>query len=67
MKAVIGLTVAVASARTISAFLFGMEPLDPLTFGAVALVLAVTAAMAIAAPAIRATRVDPVVAFRNDG
>lgn len=65
--AVIGLTIAAVSAHTISTFLFGVEPLDPLTFGAVVLVLAVTAAMAVAAPALRATRVDSVVAFRNDG
>jgi putative ABC transport system permease protein len=65
--AIIGLVLAAASARTISTFLFGVQPLDPLTFGAVALVLAVTAATAVAAPAIRATRVDPAVAFRNEG
>jgi ABC-type lipoprotein release transport system permease subunit len=37
-----------------------------MTFGAVAVVLAVTAAIASAAPAVRAARVDPAVAFRTD-
>ena len=64
--AVIGLIAAAALSRSISAFLFGVEPLDPVTFGSVAIVLAVTAALASAAPALRAARVDPVVAFRNE-
>jgi len=64
--AIIGLAIAAASARAISSFLFGVQPLDPITFGAVAVVLTVTAAIAVAAPALRATRVDPVVAFRAD-
>jgi putative ABC transport system permease protein len=62
----LGLVAAAALASSISAFLFGVQPIDPLTFAAVALVLAVTAALAAAAPAWRASRVDPVVAFRND-
>jgi putative ABC transport system permease protein len=64
--AVIGLIAAAILSRSISAFLFGVEPLDPLTFGSVAIVLALTAALASAAPALRAARVDPVVAFRNE-
>jgi len=64
--ALIGLIAAAALSRSISAFLYGVEPLDPLTFGSVAIVLAVTAALASAAPALRAARVDPVVAFRNE-
>jgi putative ABC transport system permease protein len=65
--AVIGLIGAAALARSISTFLHGVRPLDPLTFGAVAAVLTVTAALATIGPALRAARVDPVVAFRNDG
>jgi len=52
--------------RTISTFLFGVEPLDPMTFGSVSLLLALTAAIATAAPAWRAMRVDPVEAFRAE-
>jgi putative ABC transport system permease protein len=63
---VIGLAAAAVLVRTISTFLFGVEPLDPMTFGSVSLLLALTAAIATAAPAWRATRVDPVEAFRAE-
>jgi putative ABC transport system permease protein len=62
----VGLAAAAALSRTISMFLVGVEPLDPATFGSVALILAVTAAVATAAPAWKATRVDPVEAFRSE-
>jgi putative ABC transport system permease protein len=62
----IGLVAAALLARTISTFLFGIEPFDPMTFGVVGLILALTAAIATAAPAWRATRVDPVEAFRTE-
>jgi putative ABC transport system permease protein len=61
----VGLGLALALSKTISAFLFGVQPIDPVTFAGVALVLAVTAALAAAAPAWRAARVDPVVAIRD--
>jgi ABC-type antimicrobial peptide transport system permease subunit len=63
---VIGLVAAALLARTISTFLFGVEPFDPPTFGVVGLILALTAAIATAAPAWKATRVDPVEAFRAE-
>jgi putative ABC transport system permease protein len=63
---VIGLALAGAAARTISTFLFGVPPLDPLTFVAVVVLLAVTASIAVAVPALRALRVDPVEAFRAE-
>jgi ABC-type antimicrobial peptide transport system permease subunit len=53
-------------AQSISTFLFGVRPLDPLTFAIVIVVLGATATIASAIPALRASRVDPVVAFRND-
>jgi putative ABC transport system permease protein len=63
---VIGLIAAGLLSRSVSTFLFGVQPLDPTTFLLVPLVLLVTAALAVAVPAIRATRVDPVVAFRSE-
>ncbi|HKH71366.1 MAG TPA: ABC transporter permease [Vicinamibacterales bacterium] len=63
---VIGLAAAALIARTLSTFLFGVEPFDPMTFGVVGLILALTATIATAAPAWRATRVDPVEAFRAE-
>ena len=62
----IGLATAAVLSRSISTFLFGVQPLDPITFLVVPVVLVTTAALAVAAPAWRAMRVDPVVAFRNE-
>jgi putative ABC transport system permease protein len=64
--AIIGLVLAGLLAQSIATFLFGVKPIDPLTFGVVVVVLGITAAIASAVPAWRAARVDPVVAFRND-
>ena len=64
--ATIGLIAAAALGHLISDFLFGVQPLDPATFAAVAFVVAGTAALAASVPALRATRVDPAAAFRND-
>ena len=63
---VIGLASAAALARSIASFLFGVEPLDAVTFISVAVVLGFSAAVATAIPALRAARVDPVEAFRNE-
>ena len=63
---VIGLALAFAFAQSVAAFLFGVQPRDPVTFGSVGLVLVLTALVACAVPALRAVRVDPVEAFRNE-
>lgn len=63
---VIGLATAAGLARSIGSFLFGVQPLDVMTFVSVAVVLGLTAALATAIPALRAARVDPVEAFRNE-
>ena len=64
--AAIGLVAAMLLSQSMSAFLFGVRPLDPLTFVTVAVVLAVTAIAAAFVPALRAARVDPVAAFRTE-
>ena len=63
---VLGLIAALAFAHTISAFLFGVTPRDPVTFASVIAVLGVTAVAACAMPALRAARVDPAVAFKSE-
>ena len=52
--------------RWIAALLFGVTPLDPVTFAMVAVVIGATATIAAAVPAWRAARVDPVVTFRDE-
>jgi len=63
---VIGLALALVFAQFVAAFLFGVEPRDPVTFASVGVVLVITAMVACAVPALRAVRVDPVEAFRNE-
>jgi putative ABC transport system permease protein len=62
----VGLIAAAALTRYLATFLYNVQPLDPITFVAVPVVLIVTAAIAVAAPAWRAARVEPVVAFRAE-
>jgi putative ABC transport system permease protein len=63
---VLGLTAAAVLSRYLTTLLYQVRPLDPLTFIAVALILLITAAIAVAVPAWRAARVDPVMAFRAE-
>ena len=62
----IGLIAAALIGRWMTTLVYPLAPLDPVTFAAVPLVLVVTAAIAVAAPAIRAMRADPVQAFRSE-
>ena len=57
---------AVVLTRVISAYLFGVNPIDPLTYAVVSAVLAAVALVATYLPARRAARVDPLVALRTD-
>jgi len=61
---VCGLAASVAATRAMSRLLYGVSPLDPVVFAAVASVLAAAGFLASLIPARRATRVDPVVALR---
>ena len=61
-----GLAGSVLLTRFLRSLLFAESPLDPLTLFAVSLVLATAAVVACYVPAIRAMRVDPVVALRCD-
>ena len=63
--AVIGLILAAVLGRLIGSMLFGVQPLDFVTFAVVTMLVAMTAAVSIAGPAWRATRIDPAVALRT--
>ena len=62
----LGVAGGVAVTRVMSALLFGVGPMDPMTYAAVSVALAAVALLATYLPARRASRVDPVVALRAD-
>jgi predicted permease len=63
---VIGIVAALALTRLMQGVLYGVTPTDPLTFAGVAAALLLVAALASWLPALRATRVDPLVALRAE-
>jgi putative ABC transport system permease protein len=62
----VGLAVSFAVTRLIVNMLFGVSPTDILTFSVVPAVLALAALGASYLPALRATRIDPLVALRAE-
>ena len=63
--AVIGVALAAVSTRFLTSFLYGVSPADPWTFGGVTLLLGLVACAAAVVPAVRASRLDPLVALRS--
>jgi predicted permease len=61
-----GAATALGLMRLMGSLLFGVKPIDPLTYAAAALALAAAAVIASYIPAMRATKVDPVDALRAE-
>ena len=61
-----GVVAGLALGRTVSSLMFGVPAQDPATFTIVAVALAGVALAASAIPALRASRVDPIVALRSE-
>jgi ABC-type antimicrobial peptide transport system permease subunit len=66
---IIGVIVGLASAygltRFITSFLFGVKALDPVVFASIPVLLTGVALLAVWVPALRASRVDPLIALRT--
>jgi len=63
---VAGAIIAAISTRLFVSLMFGVSALDPLVYLGVAVLLAIIALLAAYVPALRATRVDPLVALREE-
>ena len=63
---IIGLLLAIATAKILSGILYGIRALDPIAFTVAPLVMTIAALIATWLPARRATRVDPVQALRSE-
>jgi predicted lysophospholipase L1 biosynthesis ABC-type transport system permease subunit len=63
---VLGTLAAIGLSRLLATLLFGVRPNDPATIGAMACALAAAAILASLPPALRASRIDPVVALREE-
>jgi ABC-type antimicrobial peptide transport system permease subunit len=64
--AVLGLAGVIAMGRVLTSLVFEVKPTDPTTLAGVTLLLAAVAVAATLVPAIRATRVTPLVALRRE-
>jgi ABC-type antimicrobial peptide transport system permease subunit len=62
---VMGALIAWSVTRAMSALLYGVEAGDPVTFAAVIVMLGLVSIAACAIPAIRASRVDPMLVLRD--
>jgi ABC-type antimicrobial peptide transport system permease subunit len=63
---VAGLSAAWGLSRFVKAFLFDVTPADPLVYAAVAFALVAAGFVAAFMPALRASRVDPIITLRAE-
>ncbi len=70
VMAIVGIAVGLAGAagltRLMRSLIFGVEPIDPATYASVGALLGLIAVLATLVPALRASRVDPVVSLRSE-
>lgn len=64
--AMAGVAGALLAGRLMAKMLYGVQSTDPVTFGAVACVLGLAALLAASVPARKASRIEPMVALRNE-
>jgi ABC-type antimicrobial peptide transport system permease subunit len=64
--ALIGLPLAFALTRLVQSFLYGLTPQDPVSIALATIGLMVVTGIAGYVPALRATRVDPLIALRHE-
>jgi ABC-type antimicrobial peptide transport system permease subunit len=62
----IGIALAFGAGRLVASMLFGVTPIDPLSYGGSAAALVAVAMLASLAPARRASRIDPVVTLKME-
>jgi ABC-type antimicrobial peptide transport system permease subunit len=63
---VVGLAIALATTPEVGPLLYRVSPADPVTIAGAALFLIGVAVLASLIPALRATRVDPMIALRQE-
>ncbi|HMF76424.1 MAG TPA: hypothetical protein VK604_12240 [Bryobacteraceae bacterium] len=61
-----GLGSALATTQMVASLLYGLQPNNPWTLGLVSAILTIVAALAGYLPARRASRVDPMIALREE-
>ena len=66
LGSVVGLGLAVALGRSLSGMLYGVSPVDPITFIAVLMLVLLTGALSSILPAVRAARLDPMKVLRDE-
>jgi putative ABC transport system permease protein len=63
---VVGVAAAAFGSRLLASLLYGIQPIDPVSFGAGLLILGATALLATVMPAAQAANIDPAITLRSE-